>query len=200
MVDSLPTLTFGRVLGGLSTSILFSVPEAWLVSSAREHNLSQTELAQLLGRCTLLNGVSASLCAFILPLRSHVGADTRLTPAGVAGDYLVGRSGTFKSPFIASGVLLVIAGFIISAAWEENYGRAEGETACSRSPWQSSFNALRKGVLFRVPSRGRRRYWADVWSADSSLLILGMAVSTFESAMYLFVFLYVFPYTMGTAI
>ncbi|KAL8279899.1 hypothetical protein RQP46_007749 [Phenoliferia psychrophenolica] len=150
MIPSLPSLTFGRILGGLSTSILFSSPEAWLVSSARELNMDQTALAELLGRCTLVNGIVASL-------------------SGVFSDYLVARTGTFKSPFVASGALLVVAGVVIAATWDENHGRAAGETSCSnRSPWKSSFKALKR---------------------DPSLIVLGLCITVFEGAMYLWVFL-----------
>lgn len=131
MVDSLPSLAFGRLLGGLSTSLLFSVPEAYLVSEAKSHGMTQTALGELLGRCTLVNGVVASL-------------------AGVASDVVVNKSGTYKAPFVASGALLVVAGGIIACTWTENYGCKEGEGSCARSPWRTSFRALGQGEPFQT--------------------------------------------------
>lgn len=105
MVPSLLCLAIGRVLGGLATSILFSVFESWLISSAKSKGMTQGEIGALLGRCTLVNGIVASL-------------------AGVVSDAAVRISGTYRSPFVLSGVLLVTAGVLIRGTWEENYGGA----------------------------------------------------------------------------
>ena len=106
MFSSLSGLAVGRLLGGLATSILFSVFESWLVSASKSQDMPSEELGELLGRCTLVNGIVASL-------------------TGVASDALVGYSKTFKSPFVASGLLLLLAGLVIRSTWAENYG---GET------------------------------------------------------------------------
>lgn len=95
------------MLGGLSTSILFSAFETWLISSANTLNLPQSDLSSILGRATLVN--------------AFVG-----TASGIFSNELVSTTGNFASPFIASGVLLVVAYVVISGTWTENYGAGGG--------------------------------------------------------------------------
>ena len=104
-VPSLPVLFFGRVLGGVSTSILYSAFESWLVSSSNHLALPQSSLSNILGRATLINGIVAAI-------------------AGVVSNKLVSTSLTFKSPFVASGVLLALAWVVIDRTWHENRGGA----------------------------------------------------------------------------
>jgi MFS family permease len=104
-VPSLPVLFFGRILGGISTSILYSAFESWLVSSSNHLALPQSSLSNILGRATLINGIVAAI-------------------AGVVSNKLVSTSLTFKSPFVASGVLLVLAWVVIDRTWHENRGGA----------------------------------------------------------------------------
>jgi len=104
-VPSLPVLFFGRVLGGLSTSILYSAFESWLVSSSNNLALPQSALSNTLARATLVNGIVAAI-------------------AGVVSNKLVSTTFTFKSPFIASGLLLVLAWVVINRTWHENRGGA----------------------------------------------------------------------------
>ncbi|ORY72224.1 hypothetical protein BCR35DRAFT_164915 [Leucosporidium creatinivorum] len=110
MIRFLPFLILGRLLGGFSTSILFSVFESWLVSSALDRGMHQSELNSFLGRLTLVNGGVA--CG-----------------AGMLSNQVVEAFGTFKAPFVTSAGFLVVAGLVISASWSENYGEKKEETA-----------------------------------------------------------------------
>ena len=107
LVPILPVLLFGRLLGGISTSILYSAFESWLISSSNNLALPQADLSAILGRATLLNGFVA-------------------TGAGVVSNKLVGWSDSYASPFVASGLLLVLAYAAIQGSWSENYGSPEG--------------------------------------------------------------------------
>lgn len=101
MFRPLPYLILGRLLGGLSTSILFSVFESWLVSEAVGRKMEGLE--SFLGRLTLVNGGAACL-------------------AGLLSERVVGVYETFKAPFVASAGILVVAGLFIATTWRENYG------------------------------------------------------------------------------
>lgn len=104
LIPVLPILLLGRVLGGFSTSILFSCFESWLISassSTKYGSLSQNEISSIMGRATMMNGFVA-------------------TAAGVASNYLVKHTQNYLSPFMASLVLLIIAYFTIENLWEEN--------------------------------------------------------------------------------
>ncbi|KAJ8694801.1 hypothetical protein PTI98_007449 [Pleurotus ostreatus] len=107
LVPWLPVLLIGRVLGGISTSILFSAFESWLISASTSQGLPQQDLSTILGRATLLNGLVA-------------------TGAGVVSNQLVATTSSFASPFIASGGLLILGWTVIRSLWTENYGSGGG--------------------------------------------------------------------------
>lgn len=133
MIRPLPSLILGRLLGGLSTSILFSVFESWLVSSALDRQMDQSELNTFLGRLTLANGAVA--CG-----------------AGVLSNQLVEASGTFKAPFVASAAFLIVAGLVISATWSENYGERKEEGAGRWDHLAEAIAVVRKGRFARDAS------------------------------------------------
>ena len=132
-VPSLPILFFGRVLGGLSTSILYSAFESWLVSSSNHLVLHQSALSNILGRATLINGIVAAI-------------------AGVVSNKLVSTTLTFKSPFIASGVLLVFAWVVINRTWHENRGGA------SSSDDGGIFQLRRLAQAWHIVKSGKSRF------------------------------------------
>ena len=41
------------------------------------------------------------------------------------------NGGGFRSPFVASGMILVLAGFVILKSWSENYGGASSSSSPS---------------------------------------------------------------------
>ena len=106
---SLPLLFSGRLLGGFGTAILFSAFESWLVTSANNLTLSSRDLSRILGRATLINSVAAAV-------------------AGVVSNKLVEQTASFASPFVASGILLLLGWILISLLWSENYGAAGSST------------------------------------------------------------------------
>ncbi|KAF7986358.1 hypothetical protein HWV62_35366 [Athelia sp. TMB] len=152
----LPILFLGRVLGGISTSILYSAFESWVISSANSLALPSSDLSTILGRATLLNGFVA-------------------TAAGIASNKLVEVTSSFASPFVASGILLVLAYVVIKGKWQENYGGGGGANVADGDPLQLK----RLGQAWRIVQ------------ADPVLLTLGLTQTCFEGSMYLFVFLWV---------
>jgi hypothetical protein len=125
-----PILVIGRLLGGFSTSILFSSFESWLISSANAAGLPSSDLSNIMGRATLINGIVA-------------------TTAGVVSNQLVGITRTFVSPFVASGVFLLLAWYVIRRQWSENYG---SQSASDRDVFQirrlgQAWNIVVKGAV-----------------------------------------------------
>jgi hypothetical protein len=84
-----------------------------------------------MGRATLVNGFVA-------------------TAAGVFSNKLVESTQNFASPFIASGCLLVLAFFVISATWLENYGSGGG--SATTDVWQ----VKRLGQAWKIVRDGAR--------------------------------------------
>ena len=94
------TLFVGRVLGGIGTTLLFTVFEAWLVA---EFNRTQTTgvgstLSDLLGLMTVLNSITAVL-------------------SGLMSNTLVWYTGSSRAPFLASVAFLTLASLAISKEW-----------------------------------------------------------------------------------
>ncbi|THH11411.1 hypothetical protein EW145_g662 [Phellinidium pouzarii] len=116
LFNFLPVLFAGRVLGGISTSILFSAFESWLISSASNNGVDQSELSSIFGRATLVNGFVAF-------------------SAGIASNKLVSTFNTFTAPFIASGLLLTLSWVVIKSLWTENFGNGGGSEVFS-DPFQ----------------------------------------------------------------
>ena len=104
--DSLLVLFFGRLTGGVSTTLLFSVFEAWMISTYHEQGLhtSGLELSTVFGNMTTLSCMVA-------------------IASGVFGDVLVTYSGTRTWPFMASCLCCVGAAFLISKIWVWKTGR-----------------------------------------------------------------------------
>ncbi|KAN0131956.1 DUF791 domain containing protein [Lactarius tabidus] len=154
-----PVLLLARVFGGISTSILFSAFESWLVSSSSSAALHSEDLSTIMGRATLVNGFVA-------------------TAAGIVSNQLVEwNDGGFRSPFVASGCLLLLAWAVISGSWSENYGGGAGAVATQVSA--DIFQIRRLGAAWRIVA------------ADPVLLVLGLTQTIFEGSMYLFVFIWV---------
>jgi MFS transporter, MFS domain-containing protein family, molybdate-anion transporter len=170
----LPVLMVGRLLGGVSTSILYSAFESWVVSSSNNLSLPQSDLSAILGRATLLNGFVA-------------------TGAGVFSNSLVGFTHSFASPFIASGALLILGFFVISGLWTENYGAQETSSSDASSIFQlrrlsQAIHIVRKGKCGILHTPNGLTHTIVI---DPQLLVIGLTQTCFEGSMYLFVFLWV---------
>ncbi|POS76712.1 hypothetical protein DHEL01_v204897 [Diaporthe helianthi] len=160
MVPSLPLLFIGRILGGVGTSLLFSVFESWMVTDFHARGLGEKggDLSRTFGVMSTLNSVVAIV-------------------SGVFSEWVVSVSGTRKAPFAAAVVLLAVAGWVISTRWDENYGDSarskpkadirneEGEEAASRP-----------------------KLWDML--KDPRIVCLGLSSTMFEGSMYLFVFMW----------
>ncbi|KAJ4390110.1 hypothetical protein N0V93_007583 [Gnomoniopsis smithogilvyi] len=108
--DSVAILFVGRVLGGVSTTLLYSVFEAWMIHEHISRDLENKGLPQnqILSQMTTCSSVVAII-------------------AGVVGHILVDIFGTNLAPFMASAVCLSLAFVLILRLWSENYGSQASE-------------------------------------------------------------------------
>lgn len=99
-IPSVPLLFVGRVLGGLGTSLLFSVFESWMVTDFHARRLGEKgmDLSRTFGLMSTVNSIVAIV-------------------SGVVSEWLVSVTGTRKSPFLASVGLLVVAAGVIASQW-----------------------------------------------------------------------------------
>ncbi|KAH6679578.1 hypothetical protein B0J14DRAFT_614727 [Halenospora varia] len=158
LVPSLPALFFGRVFGGLSTSLMYSAFESWMVTEFHKRRIdhSGTSLSSMFGIMTTMNSIVAIV-------------------AGVLSEWLVQITGTRRAPFMASASLLTIAFWIIWAYWSENYGDSHTQSNPPSLSSPSSHSPATKSVLQTILT-------------DKRILTLGLASCFFEGSMYLFVF------------
>lgn len=100
LTDQIILLFVGRLLGGVSATLLYSVFESWLVAefnllAVEEHN---STLSGIFSMMTTLNSVVAIV-------------------AGIMAEWLVGVTGTAKAPFMAAVACLALAFVVISKNW-----------------------------------------------------------------------------------
>lgn len=98
-------LFLGRVLGGVSTTLMYSVFESWMVT---EYNNTFPDepgatLSGIFSIMTTLNSVVA-ICA------------------GVVAEWVTDLTGTEKAPFMTAIWVLMLAFAAIQKIWGENYG------------------------------------------------------------------------------
>jgi hypothetical protein len=111
-VNNMPLLLFGRFLGGISTNLLFSAFESWMVTAHRKQGFPEDWLRNTFGLASALNGIMA----IIAGLLAQIAADAR------------GEIG----PFQLAIVLTVVANILVYF-WEENYGETSSSEKTSSS-------------------------------------------------------------------
>ncbi|KAG9757787.1 major facilitator superfamily domain-containing protein, partial [Aureobasidium melanogenum] len=123
--DDLLVLFAGRACGGISTTLLYSVFETWMIAEYHNQALDAygLSLGSMFGKMTTLSSVVAIV-------------------SGVVGDFLVKSLNSKTSPFMASVVCLVLAFIFISKRWNENYG----DNASSRDKASESIDL--SSILF----------------------------------------------------
>lgn len=117
LVPSVPVLFLGRMFGGLSTSLMYSAFESWMVTEYHKRQMDKagSSLSGMYGIMTTLNSIVAIL-------------------SGVFSEWLVDFTGTKRSPFMASIALLALAFWIILIGWTENYGDSHQTSETSALP------------------------------------------------------------------
>ncbi|KXJ87793.1 major facilitator superfamily transporter [Microdochium bolleyi] len=110
--DNLLILFIGRLCGGVSTTLLFSVFEAWVISDY--HN-----------KCLELSGLKLGA---VFPTMTTISCIVAIL-AGVFGEILVSMLGSRQWPFVASIACCGGAAYFISALWKENYGNKLSDKA-----------------------------------------------------------------------
>jgi MFS family permease len=102
--DDLLILFAGRTCGGVSTTLLYSVFETWMIAEYHDQALDAygLSLGSMFGKMTTLSGVVAIV-------------------SGVVGDVLVRSLDSKTSPFMASVICLGLAFVYISKRWVSCY-------------------------------------------------------------------------------
>lgn len=147
----------GRLLGGVATSLLFSVFDAWLI---RSHN--DLELKQYLGKSFSWAAYGNSLVAILAGLvANNVAGAVKMFPL-TDGMY----AGGYLGPFDLALLALVTCGFLAATTWDENYGESEGSDD-RKANWHDGL---------------KNAFTTTLRSTD--ILLCGIISSLFEGSMY----------------
>jgi len=164
-VNNFSFLMFGRVTGGIATSLLFSVFDSWMVS---EHNRRNFD-PELLGATFSLAVFGNSVVAITAGEVGQFFADMlELTPLRPGSDVYYGG---YCMPFDVAIAFLIVALVAMSLMWSENYGNKTGSTS-SGSLADTMSVAVR--TIRQFPQ----------------VLYTGVVCSFFESSMFIFVFMW----------
>ena len=166
-------LMLGRLLGGIATSLLFSIFEAWLIRAHADRKLPKQCLGQSFSWAAFGNsivaigaGLMANKAAGLVELKS------------VSNNWIY--VGGYLGPFDIALVVLVICGFLALTLWEENYGEESSDSK------EGSSDDGREGPNWY--SGLKNAFVATVRSRD--ILLCGLISSVFEGSMYIFVFMW----------
>ncbi|CAE7378433.1 MFSD5 [Symbiodinium natans] len=163
-VNSYSVLMLGRLLGGAATSLLFSTFECWMVGEHRRCGFPDDLLRYMFGLMFFVQYLAAIGAGL---LAQFAASSVPLTQVSDTVWY-----GGVTTPFDVSFVFLVAAIPFICYLWQENYGESSDETggegfAQIATSFQAGLRAMSSS--YEVP-------------------LLGLAVASFESSMYAFVF------------
>jgi len=137
--NSFPILWISRILGGITTCILFTGFEAWMVSEHRKQGFPEEWVADTFGKASFINGLSAIFAGLL---------------AQLCADWL-GEIGPFQAAIALTALALLLV-----LPWPENYGGGEGEDKDTRqAAWRlittdrrafllGSVNALFEGSMY----------------------------------------------------
>ena len=172
----------GRLLGGISTSLLFSVFEAWLIKAHSDADLPKQCLPKSFSWAAFGNGAIAILAGLIANHIAHSAPMEQVSGNIYRGGYL--------NPFdLAIGALILCAAGAL-LFWEENYGGREvssndessnaSDTAendhCNGKDKVAWYDGLRNALHATLRNR--------------EVLLCGIISSLFEGSMYIFVFMW----------
>jgi len=117
--NNFPVLWASRIMGGVSTCILFTGFEAWMVSEHRKAGFPEQWMADTFSKASFINGLSAILAGIL----AQVCADS------------FGEIGPFQAAIALTALALL---FVLP--WPENYGGGEGDDKDTK---QAAWNLIR---------------------------------------------------------
>jgi hypothetical protein len=168
----------GRLLGGVATSLLFSIFEAWLIRSHADAELPKSCLAKSFSWAAYSNSVTAIFAGLVANNMANI---SPMVP--VQGTIHVGG---FLNPFDLALAACVICGFGARFLWDENYGEKSPDPRSGRESTDPGSG--------KDDRRARRKWYSGLQNAfvttirNRDILLCGLISALFEGSMYIFVF------------
>jgi len=166
MSNNVFILALGRVMGGMSSSLIHSAPEAWLTNEHFSSGFSSSTLSTTFALATFGNGLVAIVTGLISDTVTHA----QLEP---------GQAPRLEAPFYCAIFFFMASLAIIATTWSENYGN-------SASGDSTDAAAVASDTDFSLKLRQAVK---TIWN-NQAILATGMIQTLFETSMYVFVFLW----------
>lgn len=166
----------GQLLGGIATSLLFSVFDSWLIRAHSIAKIDKTLLSQSFSMAAYGNSIIAIL-AGLLANRAAIISD--LTPISADSKMYYGG---YIAPFDLAFLALCFCGVAALFLWEENYGETSAsddggdENVASAPCGLSCCGTMQNAFVTTLRNR--------------NILLCGIISSLFEGSMYVFVFMW----------
>jgi len=155
----------GRLLGGISTSLLFSVFDSWLVSESQRQGFDRQQLGNTFSLAYFGSSVAAIVAGQFGEIAASFSPLTRIGGPSPSGQVEAGLYyGGYVTPFDLANMVLVLCMLYIASRWSENYGQSVGGG----------------GANFRTA--------LSTIIENRKVLLCGLIASSFESSMFIFVF------------
>ncbi len=198
-------MMLGRLLGGVATSLLFSVFDAWLIKSHTDAGLPKPYLSKSFAWASYGNSVVAIVAGLLANKVASLGAlasgSHRLLAGAPASSVNAMHAafptsfpslyfGGFINPFDVALLALILCGIFCRAWWEENYGD-DDKVSASRNKSSTNLKDNASSSSENAPqwySGLRNALTTTLRSRD--VLLCGIISSLFEGSMYIFVFMW----------
>ena len=112
-------LMLGRILGGISTSLLFSVFDSWLVSESQREGFTGEQLGNTFSLAYFGSSVAAIAAGQLGEIAANIAPLTKLGGGMYYGGYI--------APFDLANGVLVLCMIYVANKWSENYGQSDGQ-------------------------------------------------------------------------
>jgi len=167
------TLLLGRILGGIATSLLFSVFDSWLIRCHTDNAISS-----YLSLSFSISSYGNSLVAILAGLLAEqVANEGKFYPlfGNLNGQNNVIFVGGYLNPFDVAIVTLIFCAIFTICFWEENYGNESSNQikTSKNTPYHENF-----------------KYAFNAMIHSKKILFCGIISSLFEGCMYIFVFMW----------
>ena len=195
-IRSFKASTVGSILEGISTSLLFTGFDSWLISSlAATASVPTTpptltsRLSHLLATAEYTNNIVAinvgwiaTLLAEATDFRPLLGTTDALESPNGDGDNALFYVGGVLNPFDLSTFALMLCAILIHMFWDENHGEepergkaSDESTSTTTSKWWQRYRSSLVDAFMTIIH-------------SKEILFTGLICSLFESAMFIFVF------------
>jgi hypothetical protein len=159
-------LLAGRICGGISTSLLFCVFDAWVCGDHAKHSKDKEVLKSIFSKASLGNSIVAILAGIVAQRVTELQPLSHWHSSIHFGGYLL--------PFDLAVCVLLFTAALIAWTWDENYGSSS--KASQKKSKASGKSALREAL--------------EIVVKDRKILLTGLICSFFEASMYIFVFMW----------